>query len=128
MPSAEEEDLTGKGSGTEDFIGFRQYQSGDSMRAVDWKAYARERGLISKRFSGKGTKKIIIDWQHTSHIGDTELRLSQLCLWILEAEKQHLQYALALPGINDLHYANNDRHKHHCLQALAKYGLNDYHP
>ncbi len=124
----EAEERPGKGSGTEDFIGFRQYQTGDSMRAVDWKAYARERGLISKRFSGKGTKKILIDWQQTNHIGDTESRLSQLCIWIIEAEKQQLQYALAIPGSADVCFANGDRHKHQCLQALAGYGLDNDQP
>ncbi len=125
MTEIEEEEQSGKGTGTEDFIGFRQYQSGDSMRAVDWKAYARERGLISKRFSGKGTKKVLVDWQHTSHIDDIELRLSQLCQWIIAAENQQVQYALALPDSSDIHFACGDRHKHNCLQALAVYGLNN---
>ncbi len=125
MTMIEEEEQAGKGSGTEDFIGFRQYQTGDSMRAVDWKAYARERGLLSKRFSGKSTKKILIDWQQTNHIGDTESRLSQLCLWIIEAEKQQAQYSLAIPGSAGLDFANGDRHKHQCLQALAGYGLDN---
>jgi uncharacterized protein (DUF58 family) len=118
------EEQTGTGIGTEDFIGFRQYQAGDSMRALDWKAYARERGLLTKRFSGRGTKKILIDWQHTNHMKDVEQRLSQLCLWVIEAEKQSAQYALALPNFVDLHFDSGETHKHQCLHALAEYGLN----
>ena len=121
MTIVDEEELSGKGIGNEDFIGFRQYQSGDSMRAIDWKAYARERGLIIKRFSGKGSKKIIIDWKRTSDMAGTEKRLSQLCLWIIEAEKQQTQYALSLPGFSHLEFSNGEQHKHKCLQALAKY-------
>ncbi|MFT5133131.1 MAG: hypothetical protein ACI9SC_001600 [Gammaproteobacteria bacterium] len=125
MEMNDEEELEGKGSGTDDFIGFRHYQSGDSLRTVDWKAYARERGLISKRFSGRGTKKILIDWQQTSHLGDIELRLSQLCLWITEAEKQGAQYALSMPGKLQLQFSMGEKHQHECLEVLAGYGLND---
>ena len=121
MTRIDEEELSGKGIGSEDFIGFRQYQDGDSMRAIDWKAYARERGLIIKRFSGKGSKKILIDWQQTSDMAGTEKRLSQLCLWVLEAEKQQAQYALSLPGFSHLEFSNGEQHKHKCLQALAEY-------
>jgi uncharacterized protein (DUF58 family) len=124
----DEEEQAGNGSGTEDFIGFRQYRAGDSMRAVDWKAYARERGLLSKRFSGKGSRKILIDWQHSSHLDGVEQRLSQLCLWIIEAEKQGVQYALALSGVSDFDFANGESHKHRCLHALATYGLNENEP
>lgn len=125
MTMLDEEEQVGKGSGSEDFIGFRQYQVGDSMRSVDWKAYARERGLLSKRFSGNGSKKIRIDWQQTSYLDDVEQRLSQLCLWVIEAEKQGAQYALVLPTVSSLRFANGEKHKHQCLHALAIYGLGD---
>lgn len=119
----EGEQQSGTGIGTEDFIGFKQYRVGDSMRAVDWKAYARERGLLTKRFSGRGTKKILIDWQQTRHLGNVEQRLSQLCLWILEAEKQGMQYALTLSGNENYDFDNGEIHKHLCLKSLAEYGL-----
>lgn len=121
----EEEALTGKGSGTEDFVGFRQYQSGDSMRAVDWKAYARERGLVSKRFSGKGTKKILLDLHFTSFMGDLERGLSQLCQWVLQADQQALRYSLQLPGMETGSFSCGDAHRQQCLEALASYGQED---
>ncbi len=120
-----EDEQTGLGSGSEDFTGFRPYQAGDSMRAVDWKAYARERGLLTKRFSGSGTGKVLVDWQQTDHMNDVEQRLSQLCLWIIEAEQQGAQYALVLPGLSAGHFDKGETHKHRCLQALAGYGLDD---
>lgn len=128
MTMLDEEEQVGKGSGSEDFVGFRPYQVGDSMRSVDWKAYARERGLLSKRFSGNGSRKIRIDWQHTAYLNDVEQRLSQLCLWVIEAEKQGAQYALALPTVSSLHFASGEKHKHQCLHALALYGLSDDDP
>jgi len=123
-----EDEQTGQGSGTDDFIGFRQYQSGDSMRVVDWKAYARERGLVSKRFSGRGTRKVYIDWQQTAHLEDREMRLSQLCLWVLEAQAQQARYALVLPGGGESTFSSGDQHRHRCLEALAGFGTDDVHP
>ena len=123
----DEDEQTGHGSGTEDFVGVRQYRNGDSMRSVDWKAYARERGLHSKRFSGKGSRKIILDWSQTQALADVEARLSQLCLWLLEAEKSQCQYALQLPGATLTNFANGEAHKQACLSALAVYGLDDEH-
>ena len=118
----DEEEQSGQGSGTEDFIGFRQYRSGDSMRSVDWKAYARERGLLSKKFSGRGTRKLVLDWEQTRTLGDTEARLSQLCLWILQAETGQCQYLLRIPGFEQQEFSNGSEHKHKCLAALAGFG------
>ena len=115
----DEEEQSGQGSGTEDFIGFRQYRSGDSMRSVDWKAYARERGLLSKKFSGRGTRKVVLDWEQTRALGDIESRLSQLCLWVLEAEKTQSQYLLRIPGFEQEEFSNGEQQKHRCLAALA---------
>ncbi|NKB36208.1 MAG: DUF58 domain-containing protein [Gammaproteobacteria bacterium] len=124
----DEDEQTGSGSGTEDFVGVRQYRNGDSMRSVDWKAYARERGLHSKRFSGKGSRKILLDWSQTESLTDIEARLSQLCLWLLEAEKSQCQYALQLPGAGAVTFAQGEAHKQICLSALATYGLKDEQP
>ena len=118
----EEEALSGKGIGTEDFIGFRQYQEGDSMRAVDWKAYARERGLVSKRFSGRGTKKVLLSLASSSG-NNLESSLSQLCRWVLVAEQQELRYSLDLPGSEAPAPGNGDDHCRQCLEMLASYGL-----
>ena len=119
----EEEAVTGAGSGTEDFIGFRQYQDGDSMRAVDWKAYARERGLVSKRFSGRGTKKLLLSLNSIDSSKDLEASLSQLCCWVLEAERQEMRYSLELPGSGSPAFANGEEHCQLCLELLAVYGL-----
>ncbi len=119
----EEEALTGKGIGTEDFIGFRQYQDGDSMRAVDWKAYARERGLVSKRFSGRGTKKVLLSLASTGPGNELESSLSQLCRWVLVAEQQELRYSLELPDSDAPAPGNGEEHCRQCLELLAGYGL-----
>ena len=115
---------SGDKTGTDDFVGFREYRPGDSIRNIDWKAVARERGLLLKRFSGGGSRRLLLCWEQTGHLHDVERRLSQLCLWALEAEAQGYYYGLVLPEVSlapDLGHA----HMHHCLEKLATYGLAD---
>jgi len=111
-------------SGTDDFIGFRNYRAGDSIKDIAWKAYAQQKGLFVKRFSGSGAEKLHLSWDDVSTLPYLETRLSQLCLWIIEAESQSLQYSLELPGV----FIDTDRgeeHQHHCLSVLSLYNIED---
>ena len=114
--------VQGTASGTDDFIGFRNYQAGDSIKDIAWKAYAQQKGLFVKRFSGSGADKLHLSWDDVSSLPDIEARLSQLCLWIIEAESQSLQYSLEHPKIF-IDTGHGDKHLHRCLSSLAKYGL-----
>jgi uncharacterized protein (DUF58 family) len=112
----------GSASGTDDFIGFRNYQTGDSIKDIAWKAYAQQKGLFIKRFSGSGADKLHLSWADVAALADIETRLSQLCHWIIEAESQSLQYSLELPELF-IDSGHGEEHLHQCLSALAKYGL-----
>ena len=46
-----------RGVGADDFVGFRGYRVGDSLRHLDWKALARERGLLVKQFGGTAPRR-----------------------------------------------------------------------
>jgi len=116
--------VQGTASGTDDFIGFRNYHAGDSIKDIAWKAYAQQKGLFVKRFSGSGADKLHLSWDDVSTLPDIEARLSQLCHWIIEAESQSLQYSLELPEIF-IDTGHGEKHLHQCLSSLAKYGLND---
>lgn len=112
------EDQSGHLGGAEDFIGFRGYHPGDSIRSIAWKAVARGQDILVKRFSGSGSQELSLHWRDTHALGDTESRLSQLCLWVLEAEQYGLRYSLTLPGL-ELPLGNGSEHRHRCLEALA---------
>lgn len=106
-------------SGTEDFIGFRNYQPGDSIRSIYWKAVARGQDLLIKRFSGgDGGRQLDLHWDLTRPLCDTEARLSQLCLWVIEAEQRGLRYRLCLPRL-ELPLDHGPQHQQACLTALA---------
>ena len=109
-------------SGVDDFAGFRKYRAGDPINTIAWKAFAREQGLLIKQFSGKGSQTLILDWNSVANIGDIELRLSQLCYWVLIAEQIGIEYGLEIPG-NVISPNHGMKHKESCLEALARYGL-----
>ncbi|WP_316367323.1 DUF58 domain-containing protein [Candidatus Thiodiazotropha sp. CDECU1] len=109
-----------RGVGADDFIGLRSYRLGDSPRQIDWKAQARERGLLSKQFGGDRSEQVRLDWELLKEY-PTEQRLSLLCRFILQAEEQQQRYSLQMPG-QKIPTASGPLHQQRCLSLLARYG------
>lgn len=107
-----------KGRGFDDFSGFKTYQTGESLKHIHWKAYAREQGLLSKTFSGANNHEYWLNWNELS--GDIEHRLSQLCRLIIDAEAHGDRYGLMLPD-KTINISQGESHQHQCLKALAMY-------
>ncbi len=128
LPAGQQAENRDEGSpqsgGGEDFIGYRDYQNGDSPRHVDWKAVARRQEWLIKQFGGMGLSTVWLTWDAVKHLKHLEDALSQLCLWILIAESQGTYYGLKLPGC-DFQPAAGEIHRERCLQTLALYDL-DY--
>lgn len=124
LPLAVTEKSDGRGqSGHDDFSGVRPYQAGDSLKTLAWRQIARldiESGgtLISKHFEGGAAAEIAIDFALLPHGMDTELKLSRMTRWVLEAEAFGMAYAFRLgdmvipPGLGPAH-------RDACLRALA---------
>jgi uncharacterized protein (DUF58 family) len=121
LPLGQRSEELGEGNpdegGGEDFIGYRTYQTGDSPRHVDWKAVARGQDWLIKQFGGMGTATVWFRWQAVEHL-NVEIALSQLCLWILRADKAGIQYGLILPNCT-FEPSNGEQHQARCLKALA---------
>ena len=106
-------------SGSDDFVGLRNYNNGDSLRHINWKALAKEQGLLTKQFSGKQSDELVLSWDQTGTT-DTEQCISQLTRWVIEAEQAGLRYGLHLPD-QHLPTKQSHSHRHQCLSALALY-------
>ena len=106
------------GRGIEDFSGFKDYQQGEPLSHIHWKAYAKEQGLLSKTFSGSSHRDYWLNWSELS--GHTEQKLSQLCRLIIDAEQNGDRYGLILPG-KTINISTGQKHYHNCLKALALY-------
>ncbi|MEW8028803.1 MAG: DUF58 domain-containing protein [Candidatus Thiodiazotropha sp.] len=109
-----------RGVGADDFIGLRSYRVGDSPRQIDWKAQARERGLLSKQFGGDRSDQVSLDWELLNEF-ETEHRLSLLCRFVLQAEEQEQSYSLQMPG-EKIPTGSGPLHQQRCLSLLARYG------
>lgn len=105
------------GHGEHDFAGLRDFQLGDAPARIHWKAAARGLQLQTKLFSGSDSGTLWLDWDTLAGL-DAEARLSQLCQWVLDAERLGLRYGLRLPG-KALGPAHGEAHRHRCLEALA---------
>jgi uncharacterized protein (DUF58 family) len=111
-------------TGTDDFIGFRHYHPGDSIRNIAWKALAREQPLLVKRFSGDSGYNLTLDWGDVAHLLEIEDRLSQLCAWVVAVDKLGIDYGLEIPGVS-IQPGTGDKHKCRCLEVLAKFRITD---
>ncbi len=104
----------------DDFAGLRAYMPGESFRHVDWKSYARGRPLSVKQFSGGGGHELWLDAAEMGRYA-LEARLSQLALWIVNAEKEEIPYALKL-GRTTLPLGLGPAQMRRALEALAVAG------
>jgi uncharacterized protein (DUF58 family) len=101
----------------DDFIGARAYVAGESQRHVDWKAVARGQPMLTKQFASGNGGDLHFDYSALPVRG-IEPRLSQLALWVVEAERARRRYSLRLPG-KEIPAAHGEHHYHQCLEALA---------
>jgi uncharacterized protein (DUF58 family) len=106
----------GVGQG-DDFAGVRAYVRGESQRHIDWKAVARGQPLMTKQFAAETKSAVYLDFFEL-HFADVEERLSQLTLWVIEAERARQPYGLRLPG-TQISPALGQMHFQHCLRALS---------
>jgi uncharacterized protein (DUF58 family) len=105
----------------DDFAGVRPYGPGESLHHVDWKAYARGRPLSVKQFTGGESRELWLDAAKMSHLS-LEDCLSQLALWIVNAEKEELTYALKL-GRTSMPMGRGPAQSRRALEALAVAGM-----
>ncbi len=112
-----------KGIGADDFVSHRNYRHSDSPKQIDWKIFAREKGLMTKQFGGDRSERL---WLSFDLLSDTpvETVLCKLTRAILDADASNLEYGLKLPG-QTIQIAHGDKHKADCLKALALFNRKD---
>ena len=107
--------------GTDDFYGLRDYQRGDSLRHVAWKTVAKGQPLQSKQYNAYADRSVWLDWELFQGF-PPEQRLSHLCYWALEFDRNKEEYGLRLPGLA-VDPACSEGHRQVVLRHLALWGL-----
>jgi uncharacterized protein (DUF58 family) len=123
LPFGSSPDGTGKRSiaGDEDFSGLRKYTAGDALPRIDWKAYARERGLQVKQFSTPLGEELWLDFSGAPDRNEEE-KLARMTRWVLDAEAQGLRYGLRMPD-GESSSGNGLAHRDECLRRIALFNL-----
>ena len=116
--------LTELGEG-DDFAGLREYVHGESQRHIDWRAVARGQPLMTKQFAAEAEGVLYFDFS-ALRLVEVEEKLSQLTLWIIEAERARRPYGLRLPG-NEIPPAIGQLHFHECLRTLSLFQVETPH-
>jgi uncharacterized protein (DUF58 family) len=101
----------------DDFSGVRAYSPGESLRHIDWKAYARGRPLMVKQFTGGEGRELWLSPRVLPRLS-FEDRLSQLTRWAIAAEEGELPYGLQLGDVR-LPPSLGSEHQRRVLEALA---------
>lgn len=103
--------------GQDDFYDLQNYQVGDGIRHIHWRAYAKGQGLFTKQYSGTQSTEIWLDYEYTQG-ADREERLSQMCRWVLDADNAGVEYGFRLLGLTiEPNWGN--KHSTQCLRALT---------
>ena len=106
--------------GGEEFLGYQLYRSGDSLRHIAWKQYARERGLYSKLYSSNKAKSEALNWEDFFK-GDVEQALSQMTYWAQTLHSQNSRFSMLLPE-STIPLGDGEAHFNLALKALALHG------
>lgn len=102
-----------------DLAGLREYQPGDPLQRVAWKAVARGGGWFTKAFEGSGGGgPLTLEWSALPAALGTEARLSRLCAWVLACERAARPCGLRIPGVA-LPAVQSREHRRALLTALA---------
>ena len=72
---------------------------------------------MTKEFAAETKGAVCLDFSEL-HFADIEEKLSQLTLWVIEAERARQPYGLRLPGV-EISPAVGQMHFHSCLRALS---------
>ncbi|MBT8049029.1 MAG: DUF58 domain-containing protein [Gammaproteobacteria bacterium] len=110
-------------SGSEDYVGLKTYEVGESLRHVAWKQYAREQGLWSKQYGDPADSRVWVDWDDYTGM-DTEQRLARMSWQVCECDSHRKVYGLRMPGI-ELAPDRGMAHRQAALRRLALHGIED---
>ncbi|MBX2847130.1 MAG: DUF58 domain-containing protein [Acidiferrobacterales bacterium] len=108
-------------SNNADYSGMKPYQEGDRPRDIHWPSLAKTQKLITIQHEEITSNSTNLSWFSLPNHLSNEDKLSQLCFWIIKAEKEGIKYQLEMPN-HTIQYNNGLAHFHECLKVLALWG------
>lgn len=105
-----------------EIAGLGEYNPGDALSSIAWKAAARGQGLYVKTFEEENSGGQTHLSLHATGLTDIEQQVSRLSAWIQAAERSQTEFSFDIPGTH-LDVGIGPKHKERALVALATYGL-----
>lgn len=103
-----------------DIAGLREYNPGDALSSIAWKAAARGQGLFVKTFDDETSGGETHFDVGATGLTDVEQQLSRLTAWVIAAEKTQTDYSFDVDK-TVLELGSGAKHKALALVALARY-------
>lgn len=104
------------GTGGEDFSEHKQYERGESIQHIDWKALARGRGLLSKKFQDGDDTNYLLKVKSNASLED----LRDTAYWVEKCKKENLSFALDVRNSNLLNFGYGELQRQKALKILAQ--------
>jgi len=108
--------------GDEEFAGLRPYEPGVALKHMAWKVLARGGDAAVRSYTGLSAQPEWLEWSSLPSSVEVEMRLSQLCRWVLQSEAAQRPYGLRIPG-KEIAPSRGAGHRSACLRALALYAV-----
>lgn len=119
LPPRDGENSSSRHDTGDEWSSLRDYQAGDPLRLIAWRASARSEELRVKTFEhAQAAHEEHISWSDAAGL-DTEARIARLARWVTEAHRAGRQWSLQLPRTT-FPTGGGDAHYHLCLRALAE--------
>ena len=99
-----------------EFDGISSYDGTQKLSHIHWASVAKGELSVKKFIKETQSSQLLFNFYKSAK--DDEMRLSQLCLWVLECEKQHIPFSIEMPKKN-LHSTKESIDE--ILTYLAKY-------
>lgn len=114
------DDRNRPGDESDEFHGLRDWREGDPLHRIAWKASQRHQHLLARQFTRPERDRIVL--RLASAPGRSlEERISIVARWVLEADRNHLEYGMDL-GAMEVGPGMGPAHRVRCLNALAELG------
>lgn len=104
------------GVGGEDYSEHKKYEHGEPVQHVDWKAFARGRGMMTKKFKDGDSQNFQF---YISEISN-KTELQQLSKWVLRCSDERLSFCIVKQGERLLPMGTGKGHIDRALGLLAK--------
>jgi uncharacterized protein (DUF58 family) len=93
------------------------------LKHMAWKVLARGGDAAVRSYSSLAAQPEWLEWSSLDGM-EVEMRLSQLCRWVLESDAAQRPYGLRIPG-KEIAPSGGAAHRYACLRALAAFGTDE---